>query len=609
MLHSRRSNGWSASRCRSWRMAGIFSNAGSASEEQASIFVRQGPSGTDQLLINPNVLFPDHSASVLIAEVSKDGNILAYEIRKGGQDETAVHFFDVNAKKDLPDVLAPARNTLWARHAFAADNSMLFYTRNEATGPRVYQHRMGSPASEDKEIFGNQYGPGYFAFCGVTSTSKYLVCQFNKGAAGMEGDLYAENLAQEKTLRPIATHVQTLLAVAPYRDHLLLLTADHAPNRKIMDVDLDHPARSEWKEVIHEGKAPITSFSVAANKLYVVTLEGVSEHCQAFQMNGHPIGAIELPAVGSVEGIAGDEEGSEAFLQFSSFAYPPTIFRIASNQTASVWWRAAVPVALDQIDVKQVWYASKDGTKIPMFVVSKKGQAEGARPTLLTGYGGFDIAETPRWSPDVAWWVGQGGVFAIPALRGGSEFGEAWHRAGMFENKQNVFDDFLSAAEYLIHSGITSRDQLAIYGTSNGGLLVGAALTQRPDLFRAVVCGAPLLDMVRYQKFKIAKSWVSEYGSSEDPNQLRYILKYSPYQHVEKGVKYPAVMFWTGDSDTRVDPLHARKMTAEMQAEAAPGRIVIIRYDTLTGHSGGRSVDQQLDFDADFLAFMKSQIG
>jgi len=577
-------------------------------EQQASIYVRQGPTGPDQVLVNPNVLFPDHSGSVLISDVSRDGKILAYEIRKGGADETEVHFLDVDAKKDLPDTLAAARNTFWRGYGFTPDNSTVYYSRYEAAGPRVYRHRMGSPATEDQEIFGEDYGPGYFASCGVTGTAKYLFCRFNKGAAGVESDIYLQNLRQEKTLRPIAMHVPTVLETEPYQDHMFVLLARDAPNRKIMDIDLDHPAPNQWKQVIPQGKTAISTFSVASNKLYVVTLENAAERCRAYRTDGTAIGPVALPAMGSVEGISGEEGGTDAFIEFSSFADPPTIFRIANHAT-STWWRANVPVPAADIAVEQVWYPSKDGTKIPMFVARKKGQPSGPRPALLTGYGGFNIPLTPRWSAVTAWWVEQGGLFAVPSLRGGGEFGEAWHRAGMFEQKQNVFDDFIGAAEYLIRSGITSRDRLAIYGTSNGGLLVGAVMTQRPDLFRAVVCGAPLLDMVRYQNFKIARAWVSEYGSSEDPNQFRYILKYSPYQHVEKGASYPAVMFWTGDSDTRVDPLHARKMAAEMQAEAAPGRPVIIRYDTLTGHSGGRSVDQELDFDADFFAFLKSQVG
>ncbi len=578
-------------------------------EEQASIFVRQGLNGKDELLVNPNTLFPDHSASVLIADVSRDGRILAYQIRKGGQDETELHFLDVNSKKELSDVFPRARYGLMPEHSFAPGNTALYYTLTGASGPRVRLHRFGTPVSTDQEIFGSAYGPGYSAECGVTTTGKYLFCRSEKGSAGVEGDLYVQKLNGQKTPLPIAQHIQALLATALYRDHLFVLTSSEAPNRRVLDIDFDEPSQKNWKERVPPGATPITGISVAANKLFVISLENVSEHCRAFSPSGASLGEVKLPPNGSIGGIRGEEQGSEAFVQFSSFSHPPTIFRLANDDTPAVWWRPSVPVALDAINVQQIWYPSKDGTKIPMFIVSKKGQPQTNRPTLLTGYGGFNLVQTPRWSPTVAWWVEQGGVYAIPALRGGGEFGEAWHRAGMFEKKQNVFDDFIAAAEYLIHSGITSRDRLAIFGTSNGGLLVGAAMTERPDLFRAVVCGAPLLDMVRYQRFKVAKAWVPEYGSSDDLAQLRYILKYSPYQHVEKGVQYPAILFWTGDSDTRVDPLHARKMTAEMQAEAARGRPILIRYDTLTGHSGGRSVDQQLDFDADFMTFVKSQIG
>lgn len=579
------------------------------SEEQHSILVRYGASGNDEVLVDPNTLAPDHSVSVLIADVTNDGKILAYQIRKGGQDETEVRFLDVNRKKVLPDVLPRARNTVWLGHAFVPNGSAIYYTRTGPSGPRVFMHRLGSPVSTDQQVFGTTYGPGYFATCGVTSTSTYLFCTVEKGAAGVEGDIYERNLKADKALHPIVKHLEGMLGISPYRDHLLLLTSWQAANRRIMDIELQHPAQNAWKEIVHEGKTPITSFSIAANKLYVTRLEDVAEHCYAFRANGDSLGEIKLPTVGSVDRIEGEEEGAEAFLGFSSFTYPPSVIRLSNGDETSVWWRASVPVPLDQLELKQVWYASKDGTKIPMFVVSKKGAGAGNRPTLLTGYGGFNLVQPPRWSRIAAWWVERGGVFAIPALRGGGEFGEAWHRAGMFEKKQNVFDDFIAAAEYLIHSGTTSPDRLAIYGTSNGGLLVGAAMTQRPDLFRAVVCGAPLLDMIRYQNFRIARAWVSEYGSSEDAKQFRYLLKYSPYQHVKAGVRYPAVMFWTGDSDTRVDPLHARKMCAEMQADAQPGRPIIIRYDTLTGHSGGRSVDQQLDFDTDFLGFVQSQVG
>ncbi len=580
------------------------------SEQQPALFMRHGSSGKDELLIDPNTIAPDHSMSVSIGDVSRDGQVLAYEIRKGGQDETEVHFLRVDTKKELPDVLPKARNGFITGHSFTSDDATLYYGKKPMNGaPRVYRHRFGTPVSSDQEIFGGSYGPDYSAGCGVTTTEKYLFCEATKGSAGVERDLYVEKLNGGTALQPIAEHVSGVLATDIYRDEILILTSAQAPHGKVMAINLDQPSRENWKEIIPESETAISGISVAAGKLFVTALEDVSEHCRVYRPDGAFVSEIKLPMAGSVGPARGEEQGTEAFFQFSSFAHPPEIFRVGSDQTATAWWMSSVPVSLNEIEIKQVRYNSKDGTQIPMFVVGKRGRETGSRPTLLTGYGGFDLVQTPRWSPVVAWWVEQGGVFAIPALRGGGEFGEAWHRAGMFEHKQNVFDDFIAAAEYLIHSGITSREHLAIYGTSNGGLLVGAALTERPDLFRAVVCGAPLLDMVRYQKFKIAKLWVPEYGSSDDPKQLRYILAYSPYQHVEKGVKYPAVMFWSGDGDTRVDPLHARKMTAEMQAEAAPGQPIIIRYDTLTGHSGGRSVDQQIDFDADFLAFVKSQIG
>ncbi len=577
-------------------------------EEQASLYMRHGAPGLDEKLVDPNLLFPDHSVSVGIDAVSRDGRILAYEFRKGGQDETEIHFRDVTAKRDLSDLLPRARYEFDAGHAFTSDGKTIYYSKRLAEGYRIYRHEFGKPVSTDKEVFGAGYGPEYVAGCLLTSTGKYLLCTAGRGLGTAEEDLYLQKLGIDARLHAIAKHVQAVLGMDEYHDTVYLLTSARAPNGRVIEIDLDRPAQGDWKEVVPEGRNPITAIGVAERKLFVKTLENVSEHLRAYEPDGHSSVDVNMPSVGTIGEITGEEDGSEAFLSFSSFAYPKEILEIEPNGSSVSWFRPSVPLRPDQIAVKQVWYASKDGTKIPMFVVSERGIDHRVRPTLLTGYGGFNITMTPNWSAVVAWWISRGGVFALPALRGGGEFGEAWHRAGMLGKKQNVFDDFIAAAEYLIDVGITSKDKLEIFGTSNGGLLVGTAMTQRPDLFRAVICGAPLLDMVRYQRFKIAKLWVPEYGSSEDAGQFKYLLKYSPYQHVETGVSYPAVLFWSGDNDTRVDPLHARKMAALMQAEAAPRRPILIRYDTLTGHSGGRSVDQQLDFDADFLAFSNSQL-
>jgi prolyl oligopeptidase len=309
--------------------------------------------------------------------------------------------------------------------------------------------------------------------------------------------------------------------------------------------------------------------------------------------------------------LSGEWEKDEAWLFFSSFHVPETIYRYEmAGGTKKVFDRRKAPIDSSKFETKQVWFSSKDGTKVPMFLVHPKGlKLEGKAPTLLTGYGGFDVSSTPYFDPQAAIWVENGGVYALANLRGGGEFGEKWHKAGMLERKQNVFDDFIAAGEWLISSRYTSPGRLAISGVSNGGLLVGAALTQRPDLFGAVVCGYPLLDMVRYHQFSIAKLWVPEYGSSEDPEQFKYLQAYSPYHRVKAGAKYPAVLIESGDGDTRVDPLHARKMAALLQASNGSGKPILLLYDTKAGHSGGKPIVKQIEDLTNELAFLFWQLG
>jgi prolyl oligopeptidase len=302
---------------------------------------------------------------------------------------------------------------------------------------------------------------------------------------------------------------------------------------------------------------------------------------------------------------------NEAFFTFNSFHIPTTIYRYdVARGRQDVWARLDIPIDSEKFDVKQIWYESKDKTKVPMFIAHGKGlKLDGSSPTLLSAYGGFNVSLTPGFSSRAALWVERGGVYAVPNLRGGGEFGEAWHKAGTLEKKQNVFDDFIAAAEWLIKNGYTNRAKLAISGGSNGGLLVGAALTQRPDLYQAVVCSVPLLDMVRYHKFLVARFWVPEYGSPEDPNQFKYIHAYSPYHQVKPGTKYPAVLFVTGDSDTRVAPLHARKMTALLQAATGSDKPILLHYDTKAGHAGGLPASKQIEDLTDELSFLFWQLG
>jgi prolyl oligopeptidase len=351
--------------------------------------------------------------------------------------------------------------------------------------------------------------------------------------------------------------------------------------------------------------------TLAGGRLFAEYLDDVRSQVKVFEPDGRFVREIAFPAPGKVSDFSGRWDGPDLFFAFQSFHRPPSIYRHqAAGGEQAVWWRTDLPFDSEAFELGQHWYVSRDGTRIPMFVVHRKGlRLDGSHPALLTGYGGFTQSQTPTWSSRAAAWIEAGGVYALPSLRGGGEFGEEWHRAGMRDRKQNVFDDFIAAAEWLVSAGYTRPERLAVAGRSNGGLLVGAAMTQRPDLFAAVVCGYPLLDMVRYHRFLVARFWVPEYGSADEAEQFKYLLAYSPYHNVRQGVRYPAVLFVTGDGDTRVDPLHARKMAALMQASTGSEQPVLLHYDTKAGHSAGVPVAQQVDDLADELAFVAWRTG
>jgi prolyl oligopeptidase len=396
---------------------------------------------------------------------------------------------------------------------------------------------------------------------------------------------------------------------------MLLQTNWDAANGRVLSVDLKSPAKENWKTIVPEGRFAIQDAAVAGDRLFVRYLENVVPKVRIFDASGKASGEISFPSIGSVSNVSGEWGKNEAFFTYNSYVEPSTIFRYDVKTGAKkVFARQVVPIQSDRYEVEQVRYPSKDGTEIPMFVVHQKGmKRDGTHPALLTGYGGFTLSQTPGFSARAALWVERGGVYAVANLRGGSEFGEAWHKAGMLEKKQNVFDDFIGAAEWLIANKYTSKEKLAISGGSNGGLLVGAALTQRPDLFAAVVCSYPLLDMVRYHKFLVASYWVPEYGSSEDPQQFPFLYAYSPYHRAKPGTPYPAVLFITGDSDTRVAPLHARKMTALLQADSSDQaeKPILLYYDTRAGHSRGINtpVAKQIEDGTNEFLFLFSQLG
>jgi len=580
-----------------------------ADQDLSVIYMRQGLHGDDIALIDPQTMSEDLSKSVSIQTVSKDGSLLAYGIRSGGQDEIVVHIYDVNQKMDRADTFPKAR---YFGVAFLPDNSGLYYTRYDQKGSTVYYHKIGDPLGNDKYVFGEGYGPGEIIFAGLSDDGKNLLIHVLHGSAG-KTEIYLKNLASDAPAVPVITDKDARTFGQIAGGKVFLFTDYRAPNKRLLSAGLNARPKSidAWTEVVPESEFPITSFTLAGGKIFVNYLENVVSKVKVYNPDGTFVREIAFPSIGSVGGVSGNWDSNEAFFTYQSFTIPRTIYRYdVANGSKEVWSKLDVPVHNADMVVKQVWFESKDQTKIPMFLVHKKDlQLDGQNPTYLTGYGGFNVSLTPRFSATAALWVELGGVFAQPNLRGGGEFGEDWHKAGMLEKKQNVFDDFIAAAEWLIREKYTSSQKLAIAGGSNGGLLVGAALTQRPDLFKAVVCAVPLLDMVRYQKFLVARFWTPEYGSSDDVEQFKYLLKYSPYQNVKPGTKYPAVLFISGDSDTRVAPLHARKMTALLQAETGSTNPILLHYDTKAGHSGGKPVSKQIDDATTTLSFLLLQLG
>jgi prolyl oligopeptidase len=578
-----------------------------ADQNQFVVYVRDGLNGKDEVLLDPNTMSPDNSISIQIQDVTTDGKLLAYGVRQGGEDEVSVAIMDVDSRKNIADRLPKGRIGV----SLKPDKTGFYYSKfTNNVGGHIYYHAMGTDASKDMEVFGKEYGPQVFVGANVSPDGNYLLLFASHGSAGDKTDIYFQDLKNNGPITPLVNDISALFSPDIAGDHLYVMTNWNAPNRRVLEIDLKKPARDNWREVIPEGSSVISNVSAVGGKLFVTYLENVATKIKVFEPSGKQIREIAFPTIGTASGVFGDWDRDEGFYTFSSFAQPATIYRYSVNSgKQDVFARINVPVHSDQIEVKQVWYESKDKTKIPMFLVYKKGlQLDGNNPTFLTGYGGFNVTLTPNFSALAAYWAESGGVFALPNMRGGGEFGEKWHKAGMLANKQNVFDDFISATEWLIKNKYTKTARLAISGGSNGGLLVGAAMTQRPELFQAVVCSYPLLDMIRYQDFLVARFWVPEYGSSENAEQFKYIYAYSPYHHVKKGEKYPAVLFVTGDSDTRVAPLHARKMAALMQASAGSDKPVLLHYNTKAGHSVGLPVSQQIDDQTDELSFLFWQL-
>ena len=576
---------------------------------------RPDPDGDYELLLGAMELGFDDYASLDIVDISSDGSLLLYRIRDGGLDEISVRLLDLQTLEERPDRLPEA---LYGTIAFDGKGEGFYYIhRSREDGPRIRHHRIGTEMSEDRAIFGEGYGPETFLRVEEIEDGRLLLLGVQHG--WMRNDIFVME-QRSGDIHPVLEGGRAH-ATARYEEGRLLLTTNlDAPLYRVIAIPTEgvDPSRwsdrSRWTDWIPEQEHLLRGYTTIGERTYVELLANVASRILVFEAGdeaGAPlqaVGEVPLPEFHTATLSKLGEDG--AMLTLSSFTVPQTRYRL----DLETYERELIEPPRPEYDgsdvlVEQVWYTSKDGTEAPMYIMRPRGvELDGNLPTLLHGYGGFNSSVTPSFRAQAAVWVEAGGVFAVATLRGGSEFGENWHRDGMLENKQNVFDDFISSAEWLIENGYTNPDRLAIMGGSNGGLLVASSFTQRPELYRAVYCGFPDLDMVRFYTFTHANNMPAllEYGNGGIPEQFEFLRQYSPYQAVKDGTDYPAVMFTQGDLDTRVPPLQARKMAARVQAASSSGLPVILRYRPRAGHAGGRSrvPDRAMD-----TAFLMMQLG
>lgn len=579
-----------------------------AGQDLRQLYIRRSLNTPDELLIDPLPWSTDHSASVTFENVSRDGRFVFYGRRDGGQDEITLRVLEVDTKKTLPDAFPKGQ---YFAVEPTPDNKTVYYSLATPDGPRAFVHRMGDDPTKDQMIFGKDLGKDRIVGMQLSEDGNYLVYQVVFGSGSEQTEIYVKNVKENGPVVAAVSGEKSIFNPIFAGDRLFIHTNWNAPQWHVFSTNLATPQREHWKEAVPETNVHLESVIASGGKLVGQYTHNASSELKVFGTDGKVQSSIPLPSLGTVGAMSGRWETTELFFSFESYDSAPAIFHYnVAEAKSDVWARDKALIDTSAFEIEQVWYPSKDQTRIPMFLFHKKGlKLDGSNPVLLTGYGGFDVSETPFYWPLVLVWAEHGGILADANLRGGGEFGEEWHRAGMFGKKQTVFDDFFAAAEYLVANKYTTTSRLSILGGSNGGLLMGAAITQHPEMFRAILCVYPLLDMLRYQKFLEGPYWVSEYGRSEDPDQFKYLYAYSPYHHVLAGTKYPATLFITGDGDTRVAPLHARKMAALLQAANGSDQPILLLYDNKSGHSGGRPVNKQIEEYTDMLSFLLWQVG
>ena len=600
----------------------LFYTRRDGKQNQPVLYVRDGRDGKDRALLDVNQLAADGTQALDWWYPSEDGALLAYGISSSGDENSTLRVREVATGRDREDVIPRARA---CSLAWSPQSDGFYYTRYPAAGTvpageehyhrGVYFHRLGADPAADAKIFGDGLSLSSWPNVQLSPDGRWLGIEVSEGWSKTEVFLIDRQKGDRQkggAPVPVVTGRQAIFNLVELLDDRLYLVAnENAPRYQLFEVNPQKPERANWKLVLPEGDDTLESVAVASGKLVALYLKDASSRVRVFSGQGKLLREIPLPGLGTVAGLYTRHDQRDVYFPFTSFLSPTKVLRHdVGKATTELWQELTAPVDTTQFAVEQVRYPSKDGTSVPMFLVHKKEWVrDGNNPTLLYGYGGFNVNLTPSFAAWVGPFIERGGVYAVANLRGGGEYGEAWHRAGMLKNKQNVFDDFAAAAEYLVREKITSTERLAISGRSNGGLLVAAAITQWPALFRAAVCGVPLTDMVRYHRLQIARLWIPEYGSAENPDQFAWLYAYSPYHHVKDGTAYPATLIFSAESDTRVDPMHARKFAARLQAATSSTAPILLRIEGKAGHGAGKPLAKIIAQYTDEFAFLFAELG
>jgi len=588
-------------------------------QNQSAVYVVESLAGQARLLFDPNTLAADGTVALKNWAVSEDGKLMACGLAAAGSDWEEWSVLEVETGRWRPDKLKWVK---FSRLSWTPDSKGFYYSRYDEPPPgqqytgqnyyqKLYYHRLGQPQDQDTLVY-ERKDQKEWGFDGeVTEDGRYLIIGVWRGTEQKNLIFYQDLQTPGSPVVELIPQFEADYSFLGNDGPLFWLTTDlDAPLRRVIAIDTTRPARANWREVIPESRDTLGAVSLIGDHFVADYLKDAASAVKVFDLAGKHVRDVALPGLGSVGGFGGRRDDSETFYSFTSYTHPGSIYRydVKTGETA-LFREPKVDFDPNRFETKQVFYKSKDGTRVPMIIVSRKGLAlDGRNPTILFAYGGFNNALTPGFAVSTIAWLEMGGVYAVANLRGGGEYGREWHEAGMLDRKQNVFDDFLAAAEWLIANKYTSPEKLAIRGGSNGGLLVGAAMTQRPDLFAAAVPAVGVMDMLRFHKFTIGWAWVSEYGSADDPAQFKTLLAYSPLHNLKAGTAYPATLVTTGDHDDRVVPGHSLKFAAALQAAHSGNAPVLIRIETRAGHGGSTPTTKLIDQSADVLAFLTAAL-